>query len=531
MLRDLRNSAPVVKHERCPSAEAGGETTAATNGGTPPTTKLEAALALAKMGYLIFPVIANGKEPLLKGDWKLHATRDPETIRRWWTENPDANIGRPAGDELVVDIDVRKGGFGTVFRLQEEGHEFPETRSVQTPSGGQHLCYQLPKDARVRQSVIDCLGPGLDIKAHMGGYVVAPGSVIDGKLYTWLNEDAPTMCPPWIIEKAKRTHERKPNAGVRVAEEDAWTHKEVKELVARVPDASVLTGTRNPSGYKIAAGMYDLAAEHETALEWLTAWNARCCSPPLPQDEIETIARSGETSRDNAIGCAHWSQTGHDLLGEDKRPPKEQPTRKSAINHLQASTLMDTKFNPVNYVVPNIIVEGLTIFAGKPKIGKSWLLLHVAHAVAEGSTTLGVGCAAGDVLYCALEDNPRRLQSRMHKLFGQECRGSKRLHFITEMPRLADGGLKVIADWITAAQCPKLVIIDTLAMVRMANRKDQSSYDNDYQAVCDLRALAQKYGIAIVLVHHLRKAGSDDAFDTVSGTLGLTGAADATLVL
>jgi hypothetical protein len=71
---------------------------------------------------------------------------------------------------------------------------------------------------------------------------------------------------------------------------------------------------------------------------------------------------------------------------------------------------------------------------------------------------------------------------------------------VTEMPRLAEGGLKVISDWIEAAECPRLVIIDTLAMVRMPNRKDQSSYDADYSAVVDLRTLAQKDGIAIVLV-------------------------------
>jgi DNA-binding transcriptional ArsR family regulator len=193
---------------------------------------------------------------------------------------------------------------------------------------------------------------------------------------------------------------------------------------------------------------------------------------------------------------------------------------------------MNMHFNPVNYTVPDVIVEGLTIFAGKPKIGKSWLLLHAANAIAEGGTTLGgIKCTAGDVLYCALEDNPRRLQSRMKALFGKSRQWSERLTFVTEMPRLAEGGLKVIADWIAAAEHPRLVIIDTLAMVRMPNRKDQTSYDADYSAVVGLRTLAQQHGIAIALVHHLRKADSDDPFDTVSGTLGLTGAADAMLVL
>jgi RecA-family ATPase len=192
---------------------------------------------------------------------------------------------------------------------------------------------------------------------------------------------------------------------------------------------------------------------------------------------------------------------------------------------------MNMVFDPIKYVVPGIIVEGLTLFTGKPKVGKSWLLLHTAIAVARGGFTLGdIHCIEGDVLYCALEDNLRRLQSRMTKLMGLQS-WPARLQFRCEMPRLAEGGLDQIREWIALANHPRLVIIDTLAMVRMPNRKDQTTYDADYSAVKDLRDLANKKGIAIVLVHHLRKADADDAFDTVSGTLGLTGAPDTILVL
>ena len=107
----------------------------------------------------------------------------------------------------------------------------------------------------------------------------------------------------------------------------------------------------------------------------------------------------------------------------------------------------------------------------------------------------------------------------------------KRLTFVNEMPRLAEGGLKLIKAWIESVDRPRLIIIDTLAMVRMPNRKDQNSYDADYTAVKDLRDLAAEYGVAIVLVHHLRKAEADDPFDTISGTLGLTGAPDTIMVI
>ena len=189
-------------------------------------------------------------------------------------------------------------------------------------------------------------------------------------------------------------------------------------------------------------------------------------------------------------------------------------------------------FPPIKYVVPGVIVEGLTLLAGKPKIGKSWLLLHAAIAVARGGITLGdIHCIEGDVLYYALEDNLRRLQSRMTKLLGISQPWPKRLEFVCEMPRLTDGGLDMIKGWIEKAERPRLIIIDTLAMVRAPKKKDQTQYDADYDAVVELRTLANEHDVAVVVVHHLRKMDADDAFDTVSGTLGLTGAPDTILVM
>jgi hypothetical protein len=207
------------------------------------------------------------------------------------------------------------------------------------------------------------------------------------------------------------------------------------------------------------------------------------------------------------------------------------PTPQGGIAALSAKELNTMRFEPIKYVVPGVIVEGLTLLAAKPKMGKSWMMLHAGVAVARGGFTLGeIHCAEGDVLYCALEDNLRRLQSRMAKLLGMQ-EWPERLYFRCEMPRLTEGGLQVIKDWIKAAKQPRLVIIDTLAMVRTPKKRDESTYDGDYNAVKELRALANEHGIAIVLVHHLRKQESDDAFDTVSGTLGLTGAPDTILVL
>jgi RecA-family ATPase len=210
---------------------------------------------------------------------------------------------------------------------------------------------------------------------------------------------------------------------------------------------------------------------------------------------------------------------------------QEMPKR--AVGQASCAGALKTMiFAAIKYVVPGIIVEGLTLLAGKPKVGKSWLLLHAAIAVARGGFTLGdVHCVEGDVLYCALEDNERRLQSRITKLMGFSQPWPERLFYYCELPRLTEGGLDAIRAWIVSKPNPRLVIIDTLAMVRATRKREETNYESDYMAVLELRALANEFGIAIVLVHHLRKADSDDAYDTVSGTLGLTGAPDSILVL
>jgi AAA domain/Primase C terminal 2 (PriCT-2) len=269
-------------------------------------------------------------------------------------------------------------------------------------------------------------------------------------------------------------------------------------------------------------------------------WSASCADKFSDRDQDKTWRSFGRRDGITIATLFHYAQQaswrGNEwpqlYSGSKQEKPNSATKQKTSLDALfNAGRLNRMTFDPIKFVVHGYIVEGLTLFAGKPKVGKSWLLLHAAFAVAEGSFTLGgAQCEQGDVLYCALEDNPRRLQSRLTKLFGTQD-WPARLNFTCEMPRLAEGGLDFIKNWIEGAERPRLVIIDTLAMVRMPNNKDKSTYDADYAAVKELRDLALKYGIAIILVHHLRKAEADDPFDTVSGTLGLTGAVDTVMIL
>jgi hypothetical protein len=197
-----------------------------------------------------------------------------------------------------------------------------------------------------------------------------------------------------------------------------------------------------------------------------------------------------------------------------------------------AAALQATEFPPVSYVVPGLIPEGLTLLAGKPKIGKSWLGLDLCLAVAAGRFCLGDWKPIeGDVLYCALEDNPRRLQRRIDRLLGPSFTETwpVRLALATSWPRLNEGGVDDIAAWLDSVPDGRFVVVDTLAAVRPI--KSAQGYTEDYEALAALHRLANDRGVAILVLHHTRKMEADDPIDTVSGTLGLAGCADTVLVL
>ena len=198
-----------------------------------------------------------------------------------------------------------------------------------------------------------------------------------------------------------------------------------------------------------------------------------------------------------------------------------------------AEALRTKQFSVPQIILPGLICEGVTILASKPKVGKSWLALDVCIATAANRFTLGsLRPKTGDVLYLALEDSQRRLQRRVDRILSAVSEAwPGRLTMATEWRRVDEGGLDDIREWCDDVTEPILIVIDTLAKIRSAKGSNKSAYDVDYEAIAGLHKIANRRGIAIVIIHHTRKMGADDAFDTVSGTLGLTGAADTILVL
>ncbi len=198
---------------------------------------------------------------------------------------------------------------------------------------------------------------------------------------------------------------------------------------------------------------------------------------------------------------------------------------------IKASDLRVKEMPEHRWTVPGILAEGLALFVGRPKIGKSWWALVVAIAIAAGGVALGqIRVEAGDVLYLSLEDNERRLKARMTSVLGDSA-WPNRLTFVCAWPRLDQGGLQWIEAWCEKHPDARLIIIDTLQKVRPAAAKNGSLYADDYRALEGLQKLAGKRRLTVLVLHHTRKMASDDPLETVSGTQGLGGAADSVLVL
>ncbi|WP_338051795.1 AAA family ATPase [Pseudonocardia acidicola] len=196
-----------------------------------------------------------------------------------------------------------------------------------------------------------------------------------------------------------------------------------------------------------------------------------------------------------------------------------------------AQELMGMDFPDPRWAVPGIVCEGVTLFAGPPKVGKSWLALGLGLDIAAGRPALGcLPVEQGPVLYLALEDTPRRLQSRIRTvLAGRPAPAGLTLSIAC--PPIPAGGDAVLVDWLDAHPDARLVVIDVFAKVRGTPPPGVAAYDADYAAMTRIKRIADHYGVAMLLVHHVRKAAADDFLATVSGTNGLAGAADAVLVL
>lgn len=271
-------------------------------------------------------------------------------------------------------------------------------------------------------------------------------------------------------------------------------------------------GQRNQRLFALGCAIRRHGASDLEIASALMFTNHHRCRPPLPDAELQSIIESASKYEALTVNPKAASKAG----------PKVWT----------AAELLATDFPEPRWCVPDLIPEGLTVLAGREKRGKSWLALSLCLATAAGGKALSqFDVPQGEALYCALEDPPRRVKDRLQRLLADGEAPPDGLHILHSLPMLDAGGLDWLDGWLTEHPQARLVIIDIWARVRPARKRDADLYQFDVQQAALLQALAVKHGIALVMIHHLRKAESEDPLDLISGSTGLAGTADCLLVL
>jgi len=195
------------------------------------------------------------------------------------------------------------------------------------------------------------------------------------------------------------------------------------------------------------------------------------------------------------------------------------------------SSLLDLADVEIPYLCRPWIPPGLLIDAGRPKIGKTSRARQKAVHVANGLELWGRACARADVLFLCLEEGDRLMGAKLKAAgyTGHELAG---VQFAFDWPRGAAGAAELDA-YLEANPRTRYVVVDSLTRFREAPTRDKPQFTLDYEAIQSLGDVAKRRaGLAIEVIHHTTKAvNGSDPIAEISGTYGLSAAADSFEVL
>lgn len=242
-----------------------------------------------------------------------------------------------------------------------------------------------------------------------------------------------------------------------------------------------------------------------------------------------------KAARNSAVGATdeqHISKNVNSIIADDPGGNNIKPSETSAmmggLEILSMTELYDSSFEPRVPVVDGLLNSGTYIFAGAPKVGKSFFMAQLAYHVAMGIPLWDYPVRQGAVLYLALEDDYARLQQRLAMMFGEES--TDKLYLAIKSKTIKDGLAEQMTCFVKEHADARLIIIDTLQRVRETDG-DKMSYGTDYDNMTPLKEFSDRTGVTIIVVHHTRKMAADDVCEMISGTNGLLGATDGALIL
>lgn len=201
------------------------------------------------------------------------------------------------------------------------------------------------------------------------------------------------------------------------------------------------------------------------------------------------------------------------------------------LSSYTASQLMAAEFPPLKTIVEGILKVGVCVLSAKSKIGKSWMSLQLVIAVTKGQQFLGKKTMKCDALYIDLENDKRLSRERLEILLNGE-EAPNNLYIMNEVPTMDEGFSSALESFLDQHKGIHLVVIDIYAKIKYAKKSNQSDYDIDYKSISELKKVAEKYELSIILVAHNRKmVDTSDPFSNIMGSTAMQGASDQSIVI
>lgn len=438
------------------------------------------ALIYAQNNFKIFPLKVNSKSEQVLKSWKEEATNDINQVTKWWLTNSQYNIGLKTGSGLIViDIDCKNGKNG-LEQIKPFLANFPKTKIAKTCHGGYHFYYKVDREVRNFVDLLD----GVDVRGD-GGYVLAPPSIVDDKSYTWVND----------LQIANAN-----DAVYKLLERDKL------QVVNHLSSVTMIQqGVRNETLFRLGCMMQAKGMSDESIKASLEIENMKRCNPPLSKKELASIIKSITTRY-------------------DKPESNDEEYKVTWVSALEMSKQSITESPDI---IENLLPIGVTLISAPSKMGKTFLCMQMANAIAKGDSFLGYQCKKKNAYYIALED-PKDNQIRRLKNSGSKISQGYDIEFC-EPYQVSFNLEKKILNYLHFNPELGVVIVDTFEKIRDCNER---TYSIEYKEVTHYHELAMKYGISIILVMHtIKNINYTNIFANVSGSAGTLASADGLMVL
>ncbi len=492
------------------------------------STTLGQVLAWAAQNWAIFPLAPNSKIPPKGGHGLNDATTDRNLIEQWFRAAPDCNWGVNAGmsDLLILDSDAYKPGASDALNALDLDYGIPATFTVATPNGGTHRYYK-----GFGSSTVAKLGPGIDTRGA-GGYVVLPGSTINGKAYTVLHDAPIADAPEWLVRLAGKPAEKAADCDIAPAcELDTPLTIAAATTYAKEAPEAVEGNGGDMTTLRVAMRMKDLGVSRETAFALLAEHYNPRCQPEWDLDELQRKVANAYRYGKSAPGNESFDALPFTPIIVPA-VPKRQRWEHGDVGLIAPEDDFD-------WILGHDMVGGFMTETISPGgVGKSMLTMLECCAITSGRPLTGVPVRkTGRTWIYNTEDPIKSLRLRMQAIGAHYDIPAEVLHDVYISSGQSDSLVigsasygkvalnQAVIDEVCGIITDHKIVAWCVDPLVYAHHCDENSNSEMAIIVHVLNDIAAKTGCAINLVHHTSKGGSEGgSMDKSRGASSITGA-------